>query len=86
MTNPLLVTRTKRTVDVLRGAPGNERAVVASCAEPPRGVQLWDWDIEQQRVSKKNTLVYVADILSCRRRELGLGNRGWQDVPIHGIS
>ena len=45
------------------GAPGNERAVVASCAEPSRGVQLSDWDTQQQRASKKNTL---ADILSCR--------------------
>ena len=48
------------------GAPGNERSVVASCAEPPRGVQLSDWDIEQQRASKKNTLAKDADILSCR--------------------
>ena len=48
------------------GAPGNERAVVASCVEPPRGVQLSDWDIEQQRAIKKNTLAYVADIFSCR--------------------
>ena len=48
------------------GAPRNERAVVASCAEPPRGVQLSDWDIEQQRASKKNTLAYVANILSGR--------------------
>ena len=48
------------------GAPGNERAVVASCAEPPRGVQLSDRDIEQQCASKKNTLASVADILSCR--------------------
>ena len=30
------------------------------------GVQLSDWDIEQQRASKKNTLAHVADILSCR--------------------
>ena len=52
VTIPPLVTRTKRTVDVLRERQGNERAVVASCAEPPRGV----WDIEQQRASKKNTL------------------------------
>ena len=48
------------------GAPGNERAVVASCAEPPRGVQLSQWDIEQQRASKNIALAYVADILSCR--------------------
>ena len=48
------------------GAPRNERAVVASCAEPPRGVQLSDWDIEQQRASKKNTLAFVANILSGR--------------------
>ena len=48
------------------GAPGNEHAIVAGCAEPPRGVQLSDWDIEQQRASKNNTLAYVTDILSCR--------------------
>ena len=47
------------------GAPGNERAVVAVGAEPPRGVQLSDWGIEQQRASKKSTLAYIADILSC---------------------
>ena len=29
-------------------------------------MQLSDRDIEQQRASKKNTLAYVADILSCR--------------------
>ena len=50
----------------LEGAPGNERAVVAGCAEPPRGVQPSDWDIQQQRGSKEHTLAYVADILSCR--------------------
>ena len=44
-------------------ATGNECAVVASCAEPPRGVQLSDW--EQQRANKKNKLAYVADILCC---------------------
>ena len=60
-----LVTRTKRTVDVLRGRQ-EMSAVVAGCAQPPRGVQLSDWDIEQQGASKKNTLAYVADILSCR--------------------
>ena len=50
----------------LEGAPGNERAVVAGCAEPPRGVQLSDWDIDKQRASKNNTLAYVlTDILSC---------------------
>ena len=47
-------------------APGNERAVVAGCAESPRGVQLSDWDVERQRASNENTLTYVADILSCR--------------------
>ena len=77
------------------GAPGNERAVVASCAEPPRGVQLSDWDIEQQRASKKNALAYVADILSCRSTRamtvvivdvsLPLGDRGWQGVSMDGI-
>ena len=29
------------------GASGNGRTVVAGCAEPARGVQLSDWDIEQ---------------------------------------
>ena len=48
------------------GAQGNERAVDASCAEPPRGVQLSDWDIEQQSASKKNTMAYVANILGGR--------------------
>ena len=33
MTIPSLVTRTKRTVDGLTGVIGNERAVVAGCAE-----------------------------------------------------
>ena len=48
------------------GAPGNERAVVTVGAQPPCGVQLSDWGIEQQRASKKSTLAYIADILSCR--------------------
>ena len=65
MTIPPLVTRTKRTVDVLWERQDMSARVVASCAEPPRGVQLSDWDIEQQRASKTNTLAYVADILSC---------------------
>ena len=52
--------------------------------------------VEQQRASKKNTLAYVADILSCRSTRamtvvivdvsLPFGGRGWQDVPIRGIS
>ena len=29
-------------------------------------MQLSDWDIEQQRASKKHTVAYVAHILSCR--------------------
>ena len=45
-----------------KGAPGTERAVVASCPQPPRFVQLSHWDIEQQRASKNNALAYVADI------------------------
>ena len=65
MTIQPLVTRTKRTVDVLWERQDMSARVVASCAEPPRVVQLSDWDIEQQRASKTNTLAYVADILSC---------------------
>ena len=66
MTIPPLVTRTKRTVDVLRERQEMSVRSLLICAEPPFGVQLSDWDIEQQRASKKNTLAHVADILNCR--------------------
>ena len=46
------------------GSPGSDRAV-GGCAEPPRGVQLSDGDIEQPRASKNNALAHVADIPSC---------------------
>ena len=67
MTIPPLVTRTKRTVDDQRELPGNERAVVAGlCRAAAWRAAFGLGHLSSNAASKKHTLAYVADILSCR--------------------
>ena len=75
MTIPPLVTRTKRMVDVLK--EGRERSVRSLRVVQSDGVacSFRIWEIEQQRVKKKNALACIADILSCRKK-LSCDDRG----------
>ena len=66
MTIRPLVTRTKRTVDVLRARQEMSVRSLLVVQSHREACSLRIGDIEQQRASKEHTLAYVADILSCR--------------------